>query len=63
MKYVKLNQSILKADHKYSCESFDNNTSKNYFIKVRGELIQLEWHFLYIFNKYMNHDVNINWNN
>ena len=65
MRYLKLNHSILKYDHKYLYNQTVCNDRKYEFIKV-GSVGHYRQHlhalrFVLIFQNYMNDDIHIRW--
>ena len=70
MKYLPIKQTILKKDGKFLFQYYEANTLKYEFNKVTHfrhcneyqTIIYNNDIFIRVFSKYMNHDVNINWN-
>ena len=66
MKYLKLCQSHLKADSKYSYKEHTNLNKKHEFNKyyaIYTKAMYNEDIYRSLFFKYMNNDIYINWDN
>ena len=62
MKYLPINQSILKAECKYSFDHFASNTYKAEFNKSKNKkLFLMNHYFNRLFNKYLHNDIDIFW--
>jgi hypothetical protein len=71
MKYLNINQSLLKADNKYSLHRFTANNAKHEFTKVTAldnypyqhldDVNANEDLLISLFKKYMNNDIWIDW--